>query len=58
MVIAAGFGYTAPNWVGAVLAAAALVLAVLSAALERRDGARGTVVAAGTPAGRQTPVHH
>jgi DHA1 family inner membrane transport protein len=58
MVIAAGFGYTAPNWVGAVLAAAALVLAVLSAALERRDGARGTVVATGTPTGRQTPVHH
>ncbi|MEU9185335.1 MFS transporter [Streptomyces sp. NPDC048484] len=36
VVIAAGLGYTAPNWVGAVLAAAALLLAVLSAALERR----------------------
>ena len=32
LVIAAGLGYTAPNWVGAALAAAALVLAVLSAA--------------------------
>ncbi|GAA1281794.1 MFS transporter [Planotetraspora silvatica] len=35
LVIAAGLGYTAPNWVGAVLAASALVLAVLSALLER-----------------------
>ncbi|WP_328495227.1 MFS transporter [Streptomyces sp. NBC_00414] len=39
VVIAAGMGYTAPNWVGAVLAAAALLLAVLSAALERRADA-------------------
>ncbi|MBT2367205.1 MFS transporter [Streptomyces sp. ISL-10] len=37
MVIAAGMGLTAPNWVGAALAASALVLAFLSAALERRD---------------------
>ncbi|WP_250288308.1 MFS transporter [Streptomyces atroolivaceus] len=36
IVIAAGLGYTAPNWVGAVLAASALLLAVLSGALERR----------------------
>jgi DHA1 family inner membrane transport protein len=36
MVISAGLGYTAPNWVGAALAAAALVLALWSAALERR----------------------
>ncbi|WPB94740.1 MFS transporter [Streptomyces malaysiensis] len=39
LVISAGLGYTAPNWVGAILAGSALVLAVLSAALERR-GAR------------------
>ncbi|MFI2610994.1 MFS transporter [Kitasatospora sp. NPDC018619] len=39
-VIAAGLGYTAPNWVGAALAAAALLLALWSAALERRDRAR------------------
>jgi MFS transporter, DHA1 family, inner membrane transport protein len=59
VVIAAGFGYTAPNWVGAVLAAAALVLAVLSAALERRDRAPGPVVAGSTPAEqRATAVHH
>ncbi|MEU9381510.1 MFS transporter [Streptomyces sp. NPDC048279] len=37
IVIAAGLGYTAPNWVGAALAASALVIAVVSAALERRD---------------------
>ncbi|MEV6771181.1 MFS transporter [Nocardia sp. NPDC051030] len=37
LVIAAGFGYTAPNWVGAALAVSALLLAVLSTVLERRD---------------------
>jgi DHA1 family inner membrane transport protein len=37
LVITAGFGYTSPNWVGALLAAAALGLALWSAALERRD---------------------
>lgn len=36
IVIGAGLGYTAPNWVGALLAASALGLAVWSAALERR----------------------
>ena len=36
LVISAGLGYTAPNWVGAAFAAAALGLAVLSSALERR----------------------
>ncbi|MCP2257193.1 MFS transporter, DHA1 family, arabinose polymer transporter [Streptoalloteichus tenebrarius] len=41
IVIAAGFGYTAPNWVGAVLAGSALVLAVVSAVLER-NAARGS----------------
>ncbi|MEU6427013.1 MFS transporter [Microbispora sp. NPDC046973] len=39
LVIAAGLGYTAPNWVGALLTASALVLAVLSSALERRSAA-------------------
>ncbi|MGW1196419.1 MFS transporter [Streptomyces sp. NPDC002536] len=38
LVISAGFGYTAPNGVGALMAAAALVLALVSAALERRGG--------------------
>ena len=37
IAIAAGFGYTAPNWVGAVLAASALALAVLSRLQERRE---------------------
>ncbi|MDH6144327.1 DHA1 family inner membrane transport protein [Kitasatospora sp. GP30] len=36
MVISAGLGYTAPDWVGAALATAALALALWSAALERR----------------------
>ncbi|ETK33702.1 MFS transporter [Microbispora sp. ATCC PTA-5024] len=44
LVIAAGFGYTAPNWVGAALAASALLLAVLSAALERRPAASAPAV--------------
>lgn len=46
LVIAAGYGYTAPNWVGAGLAASALVLAVVSSALERRTPAGSRVVAA------------
>ncbi|WP_425831656.1 MFS transporter [Streptomyces fractus] len=57
MVIAAGLGYTSPNWVGAVLAAAALVLAVLSAALERRSPAPSVIVAAAEQP-RAEPAHH
>ncbi|GCD96083.1 MFS transporter [Embleya hyalina] len=55
MVISAGLGYTAPNWVGALLAAAALLLALWSAALERR-----TPVRKSAPAAAPTPiaVHH
>ena len=41
MVISAGFGYTAPNWVGAALAASALLLAVVSGVLDRRAPAHG-----------------
>ncbi|GAA2003611.1 MFS transporter [Nocardiopsis rhodophaea] len=44
-VIAQGFGLTAPNWAGAVLPAGALLLAVLSAVLDRRDAARRVAVA-------------
>ncbi|MFF2149170.1 MFS transporter [Kitasatospora sp. NPDC058190] len=51
-VITAGLGYTAPNWVGALLAAAALVLAFWSAALERRTPA------ATAPAAAAVPAHH
>ncbi|WP_405881133.1 MFS transporter [Streptomyces sp. NBC_01136] len=58
LVIAAGLGYTAPNWVGAALAAGALVLAVLSAVLERRADAPSAVVAGGAPAEQRTVVHH
>ncbi|WP_406270581.1 MFS transporter [Nocardia sp. NBC_00881] len=36
LVITAGFGYTAPNWVGVALVLVALGLAVLSGTLERR----------------------
>ncbi|MEB3369665.1 MFS transporter [Saccharopolyspora mangrovi] len=39
VVIAAGFGYTAPNWVGAVLAGSALLLSFLAAFLDRRSRA-------------------
>lgn len=58
LVIAAGLGYTAPNWVGAVLAAAALALAVLSAGLERRERAAGAPVAGAAPAERPTVATH
>ncbi|WP_055714674.1 MFS transporter [Streptomyces torulosus] len=57
LVIDAGFGYTAPNWVGAALAVSALVLAFLSAALERRRYVPSTVVAGGAMADRRTAVH-
>ncbi|MFE0328247.1 MFS transporter [Streptomyces sp. NPDC058960] len=57
LVIAAGLGYTAPNWVGAVLAVSALLLAFLSAALERRETASSTVVGA-APSERRTAVRH
>ncbi|MEV7543325.1 MFS transporter [Streptomyces sp. NPDC089915] len=63
LVISAGLGWTAPNWVGAALAASALLLALVSGALERRTGRRaaggGRVVAAAPAAApAPTPVHH
>ena len=58
VVIAAGFGYTAPNWVGAALAAAALLLGLLSAALERRESAADAVVAGSVPLEQRTPAVH
>lgn len=63
LVIAAGLGWTAPNWVGAALAVSALALALVSGALERRTGARAggeegsRVVAAAAPA-PAVPAHH
>ncbi|MFF6995986.1 MFS transporter [Streptomyces sp. NPDC008313] len=58
LVIAAGLGYTAPNWVGAALAGGALVLAVFSAALERRSGGHSTVIAGAAPSGTRAAVPH
>ena len=40
LVISAGLGYTAPNAAGAVMAAGALAVAVLSGRLERRTDRR------------------
>ncbi|MEU0375391.1 MFS transporter [Streptomyces sp. NPDC006283] len=57
VVIAAGMGLTAPNWVGALLAAAALALAVLSAALERREGKAASRVVTGSTTAAGTPAH-
>ncbi|MGW3181838.1 MFS transporter [Kitasatospora sp. NPDC001119] len=56
MVISAGLGYTAPNWVGAVLAAAALLLAFWSAALERRDRTREAATTSAAP--RHAALQH
>ncbi|MFC7305978.1 MFS transporter [Streptomyces monticola] len=58
IVIAAGLGYTAPNWVGAVLAASALVLAILSAGLERRTAGTARIVASGAPVEHAAAAHH
>ncbi|QIS09082.1 MFS transporter [Nocardia arthritidis] len=46
LVIAAGFDYTAPNWVGVGLVAVALGLAVISSRLERSTAARDSVIPA------------
>jgi DHA1 family inner membrane transport protein len=51
IVIAAGLGYTAPNWVGAALAGSALLLAFFSAALERRQTAPGGPATEGAVSG-------
>ncbi|WP_320672081.1 MFS transporter [Patulibacter defluvii] len=39
LAIAGGLGYTAPNWIGAALAAGGLLLALVSGYLERRTSA-------------------
>ncbi|MEV1052701.1 MFS transporter [Streptomyces sp. NPDC049887] len=56
IVIAAGLGFTAPNWVGALLAGSALVLAVLSSALERRDVHRDSRLVAPAASSGPAPV--
>ncbi|MFE0712168.1 MFS transporter, partial [Streptomyces sp. NPDC058865] len=61
VVIAAGLGYTAPNWVGALLSATALLLALVAGFLDRRTRrAAGRVLApaAAVPAGRATASAH
>jgi DHA1 family inner membrane transport protein len=60
LVISAGYGYTSVNWVGAVLAAAALVLAVVSGALERggRHPGRVPTRRAAAPEPAPVPVDH
>lgn len=45
LVIAAGFGYLAPDWVGALLTGSAVILAVVSHRLERRSRQRVAAVA-------------
>ncbi|MCX4730872.1 MFS transporter [Streptomyces sp. NBC_01363] len=49
IAIAAGLGYTAPNWVGAALAASALALAIVSGVLERRTVTPSRLVARHSP---------
>ncbi|MEU1892053.1 MFS transporter [Streptomyces pristinaespiralis] len=44
VVIAAGLGFTAPNWVGAILSGTALLLAFLAAYLDRRTRKASHVV--------------
>jgi DHA1 family inner membrane transport protein len=56
IVIAAGLGYTAPNWVGAALAASALALAIVSGALERRTVTPSRLVARHSPEQALTPA--
>ncbi|MCX4869454.1 MULTISPECIES: MFS transporter [unclassified Streptomyces] len=53
-VIAAGLGYTSPNWVGAILSGTALLLALLAARLHRRTRTAERVVA-GSVGRRSTP---
>ncbi|NED14811.1 MFS transporter [Streptomyces sp. SID9124] len=56
IVIGAGLGHTAPNWVGAALAASALVLALVAGALERRTVTPSRLAATHTPEPAAVPV--
>ncbi|MFI6412859.1 MFS transporter [Streptomyces sp. NPDC050585] len=55
VVIAAGLGFTAPNWVGAILSGTALLLALLAARLARRTRGASRVVT-GSAAADPAPV--
>ncbi|MFI8229966.1 MFS transporter [Streptomyces sp. NPDC085900] len=50
VVISAGFGYTSPNWVGALLTGSALLLSFLAAYLDRRTRSTARVVTGSAPA--------
>ncbi|MEU2248278.1 MFS transporter [Streptomyces sp. NPDC019224] len=56
IVIGADLGYTAPNWVGAVLAAAGLVLALVASRLERRTTAPSRLAVTHTPESAAVPA--
>ncbi|MEU0631433.1 MFS transporter [Streptomyces sp. NPDC005989] len=55
VVIAAGLGFTAPNWVGAILSGTALLLAFLAAHLNRRTRTASRVVT-GSAAAKTAPA--
>ncbi|MFE7330554.1 MFS transporter [Streptomyces sp. NPDC057565] len=55
IVIAAGLGYTSPNWVGAILSGTALILAFVAAYLDRRTRTPGRIVA-GTTVNERAPA--
>ncbi|MFF9024771.1 MFS transporter [Streptomyces eurythermus] len=55
VVIAAGLGFTAPNWVGAILSGTALSLAFLAARLDRRTRTASRVVT-GSAAAEPAPA--
>lgn len=54
VVISAGLGYTAPNWVGALLSASALLLSFLAAFLDRRTRPATGRTVAGSAQTRRT----
>ncbi|MFF8309294.1 MFS transporter [Streptomyces lydicus] len=49
LVISAGLGYTAPNWVGALMTVVSLGVAIFASLLERRQNGRSQVVTTGGP---------
>jgi DHA1 family inner membrane transport protein len=56
LVIAAGLGYTAPNWVGALMALATLLLALVSA--DRAAGRCPSLTTQDAEGGRYRPRRH
>ncbi|MGW2778523.1 MFS transporter [Streptomyces olivaceoviridis] len=62
VVIAAGLGYTSPNWVGALLSGTALLLSFLAAFFDRRTRRASDSAPAGSPHPQaqrtSTPIGH